>query len=284
MSQIPNLEKHLSDGVRALVPDRAEELWQQPVEPADGTEWFLASGKKSKKVYWISAVAAGLVLCLLSSFWFLPTASVYLDVNPSVTLEVSVWNRVTHAEACNADGEVVLGDMDLRGTDLDVALYAVLGSMVHHGYLTEAQDTVLVSVQSKDPNRAEALQVTVSDVVSQGLEEMLHAGEVLSCQVDAEAEEPEENSPGKAAFIRELQERYPQLAEENLEDMSMDEIVALLTEEDLDYSDFQEKETDPPEEMEEPEEPEDDEDEEEDEDEDDEEDEDEDDEEDDEDD
>ncbi len=251
MSQIPDekLLHKLSDAVSQMVPDRAEELWEQPVTEADGSEWFLDSTaakrpKVAKKRYFISAVAACLVLCIVSAFLFplMPSASVYLDVNPSVMLKVNYRNRVTEVSACNVDGEKILGDMDFSGADLDVALYAILGSMVHHGYLTESKDTILVSVQCANATRAKKLKTEVSSVVSDSLQNMINAGEVLSHQVEADDVHEEDDdtdfTPGKAAFIKELTEKYPQLEEEDLDDLTMDEIVSLLEKEDLDYSDY----------------------------------------------
>ena len=174
-------------------------------------------------------------------FQSMPTASVFLDVNPSVSLRVNYRDRVTKAVACNSDAEEILENMDLSGTDLDVALYAILGSMVHHGYLTADTDTVLISVHSSNLNRAEELESEVTDIVSQGLQQMIQAGEVISHQLEDQELIPDPDgpdlSPGKAAFIEALREKYPSLDEEDLEDMSIDEIISQLQEEGLDYSD-----------------------------------------------
>ena len=49
--------------------------------------------------------------------------------------------------------------MDLKHTDLDVAMNALIGSMVKHGYLSEARHVVLVSVESSDSRKAEQLSL-----------------------------------------------------------------------------------------------------------------------------
>ena len=247
MSQIPDekILQQLADGVSQLTPDKADALWQEPVEPADGTEWYLETGKKhrksSKKRYYLGAVAACLVLCICASvlFLLLPSASVYLDVNPSISLSVNYRNRVTGVTACNEDGAKVLGDLDFRGTDLDVALYAILGSMVHHGYLTESRDAILVSVSCANAERAARLKTDVSNMVSESLKSMIDAGEVLSQEVKpGKGQEEKQFTPGKSSFVSDLEERYPQLKEDSLEDLTVDEIVSILKEEQLDYSDY----------------------------------------------
>ena len=240
---------HLKNGVSQLTPDHADRLWEQPVAPADGSEWYLDAAEKppARRSRWISAVAACLVLCILSGVLFqaMPTASVCLDVNPSVMLEVNYRDRVTKATPCNEDAVEILGGMDLTGTDLDVALYAILGSMVHHGYLTSDTDTILVSVHSGNQGRADELESEVTDMVAQSLQKMIQAGEILSHQLEGDEMTPDESeagcTPGKTAFIEDLVEKYPQLEEDDLEELTIDEIVSLLNEEKLDYSDYKEK-------------------------------------------
>ena len=241
-NQEDKLIKSIAHGVNQLVPDYQEELWTRPVEQAKPTDWYLDSSHNHsrKRNYFPGAVAACLILCMVSVFLFqfMPSASIYLDVNPSVTLEVNYRNRVTKAVACNEDAELILSDMELRGSDLDVALYAILGSMVHHGYLTESQDTILISVHSGNESRAKELKAEVTEVVNQSLDQMIQAGEVLSQQLDGEDLEDDDAAPGKAAFIEELEDKYPQLEKEDLQNMTMDEIVSLLEKEALDYSDY----------------------------------------------
>ena len=236
---------HIAHEITPLVPEFQEELWNRPVPSASSTEWYLDSSVShtpgGSRKYLVSTIAACLVLCMFSVFLFqlLPSASIYLDVNPSVTLRVNYRNRVTKAVACNEDAEKILADMDLRGADLDAALYAILGSMVHHGYLTEAKNTVLISVHSGNENRAKELRAEVACIVNQNLDTMLCAGEVLSQEIDEQSMDPDLNATtGKAAFIEKLKDEYPQLKKENLLNMTMDEIVSLLTKENLDYSDY----------------------------------------------
>lgn len=245
------LLQHISDAVTEITPDNAEELWNQPITPADGSEWYLDSSDKihhnrKKKVYFSGAIAACLLLCLVSTFMFrtMPSASIYLDVNPSILLKVNYKNRVTEAKACNEDAEKILQDLDLKGTDLDVAVYAVLGSLIYNNYLSEAKDTVLVSVQSSNPNRASELETLVSDLITTDLEDMLQTSDVLTNQLEEDDINSDQDSndytPGKDSFIENLLQKYPELQNYPLYDMTMDEIVSLLDEKDLDYSEYKE--------------------------------------------
>ena len=249
------LLQHISDAVSQITPDKADDLWNEPVTPADGSEWYLDSAtkfhnKKKKKMYFISAVAACCVLCLISTFMFqvMPSASVYLDVNPSILLKVNYQDHVTDVVAYNDDAEQILENLDLRGTDLNVVLYAILGSMVHHGYLTEYKDTVLVSVHSANTNRANELEDIVSNMITNDLDNLIQSSNVLTHSIDTEKLKLSDNhsdyTPGKDSFIKDLIQKYPQLKDYPLDSMTMDEITSLLNEKDLDYSDYKKFDTD----------------------------------------
>ena len=243
------LLKHLFGAISDITPDLEDRLWDEPVTPADGSEWYLDTGGKykknqKKKNYFITAVAACCILCIISTcmFQFLPSASVYLDVNPSILLKVNNRDHVTKAEACNQDAKEILEDLDLRGTDLNVALYAILGSMVHHGYLTEYKDTVLVSVHSANTNRAAELEDSISVMITDDLKELINSGDVLTHSIDTDEISPSDNdtdaTPGKDLFIQDLIKKFPELQSYPLNDMTMDEIIDLLDEKNLDYSGY----------------------------------------------
>ena len=115
---------------------------------------FFGHGVRIMKT--LSVVAACCVLCLFVYMHQIRTdATVYLDVNPAVEMKINRREKVISAEADNRDGHIILEDMDLENVDLDVAVNAVLGSMVKHGYLSEAKNMVLLSVDSKRSERAE---------------------------------------------------------------------------------------------------------------------------------
>lgn len=75
-------------------------------------------------------------------------ATVSLDVNPSVEIKLNNRQRVVSVTALNDDGKIILGNMDLKGSQLEVAVNALIGSMLRNGYLSEISNSVLVSVDS----------------------------------------------------------------------------------------------------------------------------------------
>lgn len=83
------------------------------------------------------------------------------------------------AQAGNQDGKVVLEDMDLKNTDLDVAVNAILGSMVKHGYLNEAQNMILLSVDSRNQKRSEKIRKELTEEIDSCLNSLLGSGVIF---------------------------------------------------------------------------------------------------------
>ncbi len=174
---------------------------------------------------------------------------VSLDVNPSVEVKINCFDRVVSAEAANNDGKIILEDMNLKNTKLDVAMNAILGSMVKHGYLNDHAGTVLVSVECADQERADKLRIQVSSRIEEDIDSLIQSGTVLSQQVqtDDDLEDLAEEfgmTQGKAALLRKIVSENPKLVYEDLAKLSMSELMDFLQQEDIDISDHVEDQID----------------------------------------
>ena len=62
-----------------------------------------------------------------------------LDVNPSIELTLNRSEKVLACTPVNEEAQAILADMDgggdLKGAKLDVAVNAIVGSLVRKGYL-----------------------------------------------------------------------------------------------------------------------------------------------------
>lgn len=251
MSRFSNerIDKHIRSAVSQMTPNQADQLWEQPVEQAKSSDWFLdgtapkhrSLGRMQKTV---SALAACFLICIVSlvAFYMQSDAAIYLDVNPSIELRINRFNRVVSAQADNADGELVLDDMSLKHTDLDVALNAILGSMVKHGYLSDNSGTILVSVECSNQERADKLSLEVSGHVEENVDTLIHSGTILSQQIHSDDTLKELSkkygiTQGKAALLQKLVSEYAQIDYDDLADLSMSELLEVLEEEKIDISD-----------------------------------------------
>ena len=88
---------------------------------------------------------------------------VSLDVNPSIQIQVNSKEKVLSADALNQDAQVILADMELKGTQLNVAVNAIVGSLLQNGYLDSISSAILISVEDEDTQRASRLETTLTD-------------------------------------------------------------------------------------------------------------------------
>lgn len=95
--------------------------------------------------------------------------SLFIDVNPSIEVQLDENNTVLQINALNTDAEEVLKNLKLKGVEMDTAINAIIGSLYVNGYLTAENNSVLVSVDTKNKDNTEVLVNGVSNKISQVL-------------------------------------------------------------------------------------------------------------------
>ena len=85
----------------------------------------------------------------------------YLDVNPSVSIEINSEGRAVGVSGLNADAEGLISDVDISGADTETALLAIIGAMYMKGYLSAENNSILVSVENRG---TEGEAVSLSDI------------------------------------------------------------------------------------------------------------------------
>ena len=125
--------------------------------------------KKKNYLKSIIAAAAAVVFVLAGVIGFgtyqkanKVVSTVALDVNPGIEITINAKEKVLDVKAMNDDAKKVIGDMNFKGSDLDVAVNALIGSMLRCGYLSEITNSILVSVDSSDAAQGEALQKRIA--------------------------------------------------------------------------------------------------------------------------
>ena len=154
------IENAIARAVRAIPKEDPDTIWDTPVTRADGSEWFLENTESTYKrrpflstaaIMRTMALAAALIAVTFGLRFHLlgarSMAKIYLDINPSISLSIDRRERVTDATAQNADGEKVLANMDLKGTDVDVAVNALIGASIRYGYLDSEKAILLLSFE-----------------------------------------------------------------------------------------------------------------------------------------
>lgn len=153
-----------------------------------------------------------------------------IDVNPSIELSVNRNDKVLKADPLNDDAVQILDDMNLKGVDLDIAVNAVIGSMVRHGYFEELDNAILVTVANDDKVKAASLREDVVVDIEASLEEHKVSAIVYDQQASVTDDvkklaEKYGISYGKAYFLQEL------VDENNLSEADMDVFAKMTMEE-----------------------------------------------------
>lgn len=152
-----------------------------------------------------------------------------LDVNPSLNIIVDAADKVIEVQPLNDDARTVIGDMDFAGSDLDVTVNALIGSMLMNGYLDDIRNSILVSVANGDTAKAESLQQQVSDMINSAVGEGGFEASVLTQTVTYTSEtaslaQQYGISEGKAELILKVVAADPTLTVESLAPLSVNDI------------------------------------------------------------
>ncbi len=211
------MERRLASAVEKTAPDDVNGVLSR-CEERKGTERLMTE-KKTAMRRWTTLVAACLALMLLGGgglFYQQANAVasvVSLDVNPSIELRVNRDEKVLSCTPLNEDAKEILEDMgggaDLKGAKLDVAVNAIVGSLVRKGYLSEISSAIMISVEDKDSARAKKLQQELTSAVDGVLRTNESKAAVLTQTVTQDAElerQARENSisTGKAALVNRI--------------------------------------------------------------------------------
>ena len=159
-------------------------------------------------------------------------AIVSLDVNPGVEIRVNKKERVLEVKPLNEDGRVIVGDMDFSGSDLKVAVNALVGSMLKNGYLNELTNSILISVNNSDSTRGAQLRDRLTTEVNYLLRTEAFSPAVLSQTVSRSDELRRLAgeygiSEGKAQLIGEILAQKPQHTFADLAPLSINELNLL---------------------------------------------------------
>lgn len=131
----------------------------------------------------LAGMLASLVLVLTGSgLWFWPSASISVDINPSMELKVNALDRVIALEGRNSDGAAVVKDLDVVGMAYDDAMQRLLLSEGLEPYLTDgSQITITVAGGGTDAHAEQMLSRVLCRAYN-----IANKENVLYCQVDWE--------------------------------------------------------------------------------------------------
>ena len=206
------IKTRLRDEMADLAPDRLEDLLAAcDAQPQDTTPQSVPVPMPApRRPVWKPLAAAAVFVLLLGGIFGYraldkSVCTVIVDINPSVTLTVNRLGRVKAVDTGNADAAALLADVDLAGKRTQDALGTLADALTDADYLTDADNTLLVTVDGTSAARAQKLGKAVYDAAQASAQQRQFSAAVL-CQQAADAEQTRTDadawqvSPGKAAL------------------------------------------------------------------------------------
>ena len=234
------MEQRLAAALEKTAPDDVNGVLSR-CEERKGTVIPMTT-KKTANRKWTTLVAAYLAVMLLGGGGVFDQRAnalasvVSLDVNPSIELKVNRSEKVLVCTPLNEDAKAILADMsngaDLKGAKLDVAVNAIVGSLVRNGYLDSISSAIMISVEDKDTARAEKLQRELTSTVDGVLQTSEAKAAVLTqtlTQAAGREQQARENSisTGKAALVNRVLALNSTLKFDELAKLSVEELKDL---------------------------------------------------------
>ena len=215
------LERRLADAVTRAAPDDVKAVLSRCAPREENVIPMPQSvpGRRHGLRRWVpAAIAACLVLAAVGGgagyvrqMNNAVASVVCLDVNPSVELTVNRNETVLSAVPANEDAVAILDGMDLAGAKVDVAMNAIVGSLLKNGYVDELANSILITVEDDDAQRGARLQQELTAQADAILASAQVNGAILSQTIQNSAQLQQLAadygiSQGKAALIQTIVE------------------------------------------------------------------------------
>ncbi len=227
------LESRIKTSYENIAPDILESVLSD-CDRQKGQVIVMQEKKKRRSfVRYMAGVAAALALVIGGMSIYqgnhAVASRVMLDVNPSIEIQVNRHEKVLDVKALNEDAKIVVGEMDFSGSSLDVAVNALIGSMLRNGYISDAANSILVTVENYDPAAKQVMQTKLMSEINAILESGNVPGAVLGQTVtnDGEIRKLADQygiTVGKAGLIRQITQQNTFYAFEDLVPLTINEL------------------------------------------------------------
>jgi len=246
------LEKRIKDSFEQIKPDVLASVLADCEEKGQVLEMKESViNKRPEKLRRFASIAAVFIILMASVIGVnayqmnqAVSARVSLDVNPSVEIQVNKKERVLDVIALNEDGKTIIGDMDFSGSDIDVAVNALVGSMMRNGFISDMANSILVTVSGKDAVKDAALQTRIADEIDKILAGNAVNGAILS-QVLVEDKDLDDLAKeygitaGKAKLIKEITAKNDIYKIEDLVPLTINELNLLTLSNEIKFETIQ---------------------------------------------
>ena len=247
-----DIEKKLDTAVSGMIPEDMFKRISENIVSVDA-ERIEKGMKKKFNIFGKGFVGVAAAACVLFAVGvvgvpyygnnYVPDSHVDIDVNPGVEIVTNKKNKVLQVQSTNQDGAAVIDGMNLKNTELKVAVNALIGSMVQKGYIQNDNTGILVTVRNDNEDKANKVKAEVlNDINTALLTNSVQAtviNQTVKTTVDAKKFAAENNiSIGKAVFVLNLAAKDSSLDAKELAKMKVSEIASLVVQKGIDIRDI----------------------------------------------
>ena len=247
-----DIEKKLDTAVSGMIPEDMFKRISENIVSVDA-ERIEKGMKKKFNIFGKGFVGVAVAACVLFAVGvvgvpyygnnYVPDSHVDIDVNPGVEIVTNKKNKVLQVQSTNQDGADVIDGMNLKNTELKVAVNALIGSMVQKGYIQNDNTGILVTVRNDNEDKANKVKAEVLNDINTALStnsiQATVINQTVKSTVDAKKLATENNtSIGKAVFVLNLAAKDSSLDAKELAKMKVREIANLVVQKGIDIRDI----------------------------------------------
>ncbi len=194
-------------------------------DKAENKVYYKSRYNNRKMVKYIVAVACCIVVLLGASGYYTyntPAAVISFDINPSIELEVNIFDKIINVISYNSEGQSIVDEISLKNKNYVVAINEILRNEKIISFL-QSGNNVEILVAGKDESKSDKMRACLLSETGLG-DENIHC-----CNWDSMTTAHLEGvSCGKYHLYLQLQDENPDITIEDIKNLSMKEIKEML--------------------------------------------------------